>query len=511
FYTITYFEALLFRTLNQIPTISANMVFSPDSRYFVANHRASYFSFDLNSMSEVKVSSKMKQLMAFHFTFVSPDEIAGYNTRTNPVKLALARFPSGDTVEEMPSLGAGELAAPSKGNYLLLVHAGDSPIAVMDLASKKVVLASKSLAFAIYDNQFAGETQGGEVGIFNLSDRKLISNIQLPDSPLGVAGAKSFSADGKWLAVAGSTRGAIWSLDTGERLFYTRPFEGTFFDQDQFIAKFPHSEKEPSRVFRFNLVNHSTENLYQLDMEDSSDESRHDHLQDKQFEDLMFSIVPQKSGDSYSGLMVEIHDVRTNKKLWERPFQKVPDFFYSRPGKSWAVVVADYDSIKAEARQDATLNERLAAIQTEKGKKDSYVVRVLDGVSGKNLGAILVDTGNLSFKVRWAGSAGDRLLVGDSLDRILIYSLTSGQQRGKVEGSARAVSSDGDRMLVENGKGVVDLYDTSTLQSLVHFTFPSTIVHAEFAGNGNALLILTSDQTVYEVQTPSKSQLANAN
>lgn len=511
FYTFTFFEALLFRAVHAIPSISVNMIFSPDGRYFVANRNANYFAFDVNSMSEVKLSSKIKQFMAYHFTFLSPDELAGYDTHSRPLKLARVRFPSGDTVEEMASPGAGELAAPSRGNYLLLVHAGDSPVAVMDLGTKKVILASKSVAFAICDDQFAGETQGGEIGVFNVSDHKPLSNLQLPESPLGGSGAKSFSADGKWLAVAGSNRGAIWSLETGERLFYTKRFDGTFFDQDQFIAQFPTADKEPSRVFKFNLSSRSTESLYDLDKKKTSTaENLEDHIQDQQFGELLVSIVPQKTGDSQSGLMVEVHDIRTNKKLWERPFpHAVPEFFYSRTGKTWALLVADYDSIKAEAQQDAALEAKLTAIQSEKGKKDSYVVRILDSASGKNLGAILVDTGNLSFKVRWAGAAGDSVLVDDSLDRVLVYSLASGQQRGKVQGRTRAFSSIGDRMLVEITQGVADLYDTSTLQSLVHFTFPSQIVHAQFSGNGNTLLILTADQTVYEVQNPSKSQIAN--
>ncbi|HEY6352134.1 MAG TPA: M48 family metalloprotease [Candidatus Angelobacter sp.] len=513
FYTITYFEALLIRTLHELPTIEIHMVFSPDGRYFVAHHGENYLAFDLNAMNEIKLSGKIKQFMAYHFTFLSPDEIAGYDTRTRPLKTARVRFPSGETVEEMASLGIGELAAPSKGNYLLLVHAGDAPIALMDLAQKKVVLASKSLAFAVYDNEFAGETQGGEVGIYTISDRKLVSNLQLPDSPLGTSGAKGFSPDGKWLAVSGSSRGALWSLDTGERLFHTKRFEGTFFDQDQFIAKFSKADEEPPRVFRFNLASRSTENLYELDKEERPESETHEgHLRDEQFEQLLFSVIPQKSGDSYTGLVLEVHDVRTNKKLWERVFpQKVPEFFYARQGNTLSMVVADYDSIKAEAQQDAALNSKLVALGNDKAKKDSYVVRVLEGSTGKNLGAILVDSGNLSFKVRWAGASGDNVLVGDSNDRTLVYSLASGQQRGKVQGQPRAVSSSGDRMLVENGKGVVNLYETSSLQPVVHFTFPSPIVHAEFSGNGNTLLILTADQTVYEVQNPPKSQVANAN
>src|SRR5205807_5278110 len=113
----------------------------------------------------------------------------------------------------------------------------------------------------------------------------------------------------------------------------------------------------------------------------------------------------------------------------------------------------NYDNVKAESKQDAALNARLSRIDSTQGKKDSYVVRVFDAATGNSLGAILVDTGNLSFKVRRAAAVGDTVLVSDSHDRTLVYSLKSGEQKGKVFGYARAISPDGSKFLVDNGKG----------------------------------------------------------
>lgn len=69
-----------------------------------------------------------------------------------------------------------------------------------------------------------------------------------------------------------------------------------------------------------------------------------------------------------------------------------------------------------------------------------------------------------------------------------------------VLGKFQAISAAGDKMLVENARGDCELYDTSTLKSLAHFTFPARLVHAEFASSGD-LLVLTSDQTVYALNT----------
>jgi len=71
--------------------------------------------------------------------------------------------------------------------------------------------------------------------------------------------------------------------------------------------------------------------------------------------------------------------------------------------------------------------------------------------------------------------------VEDSENRTLVYSLKSAAQNGKVFGQFRAVAPNGDKILVENESGVADIYDTSNLQALVRFLFPSRIVHARFA------------------------------
>jgi hypothetical protein len=63
-------------------------------------------------------------------------------------------------------------------------------------------------------------------------------------------------------------------------------------------------------------------------------------------------------------------------------------------------------------------------------------------------------------------------------------------------------------MLVEMGRGEVDMYDTTTLQPLAHYSFPSRLSDAQFSADGNTFLILTADQTVYQLNTDVAAQSA---
>src|SRR5258708_33510439 len=78
----------------------------------------------------------------------------------------------------------------------------------------------------------------------------------LPDSPLGASRVAHFSPDGAWLAVSESSRGAIWSLADGSRVFHTTNFDGAYFDAGgEVVNKFSAKEKDPPRDLQFNPSN----------------------------------------------------------------------------------------------------------------------------------------------------------------------------------------------------------------------------------------------------------------
>jgi len=506
-----YFIELM-AMLGELPKLF-HLDFSPDGRYFLVGHDRAVLGYDLQTHEELKLAKKVKDLIGRDFTFLSSDRIAGTEFANSQQRLSLLQFPSGDPIDAFPMNTGGGLSRATRGDYVL-VHGGTVPVGVVDLKEKKAIMGYKSPGFDIYDQWFAGEAVGGEVGLLNMSDKKLVASVRLPDSPLGRPRAVAFSQSGKWLAASGPTRGAIWNVETGERMFYTLGFAGAYFDQDRFIGEFPKHEKNPPRMFQFDPTDKSAKLLYALpETPANSLAQAFNPARTWQLGELLMTLAPQEGKQNAGKFTMQAFDVRTNKKLWERNVRKSRfEFFHSRPGRTVTMLVIDYDAIKAEAKEDAALNARLQAIEGSEGKKDSYVLRVFDAQNGNDLGAVLVDTGKLSFRVLWATTVRDTVLVGDSIDRTLVYSLKSGAQKGKILGDPRAISNDGGKMLIETGKGVADLYDIATLKVLAHFTFPSRIVHAEFTAENNKLMVLTADQSVYQVNVegaPANTQTAS--
>jgi WD40 repeat protein len=475
--------------------------FSPDGRYFLVGHDRAVLGYDLQTHEELKLPKRIKDLIGRDFTFLSSDRIAGTEFGNSQQRLSLVQFPSGDPIDAFPMNTGGGISRPTKGDYVL-VHGGSVPVGVVDLKEKKPIMGYKSPGFDIYDQWFAGEAVGGEVGLLNMSDKKLVASVRLPDSPLGRPRAVAFSQSGKWLAASGPTRGAIWNIETGERMFYTLGFRGAYFDQDRFIGEFPKHEKNPPRMFQLDPADKSTKLLYALpETPGDSSALAFNPARTWQLGELLMTLVPQQGKQNTGKFLMEAFDVRTRTKLWEKSVRKSRfEFFHSRPGRTVTMLVIDYDAIKAEAKEDPALNARLQAIEGNEGKKDSYVLRVFDAQNGNDLGAVLVDTGKLSFRVLWATTVRDTVLVGDSINRTLVYSLKSGAQKGKILGDPRAISNDGSKMLIETGKGAADLYDIATLKIL--------------AAENNKLMVLTADQSVYQLNVegaPAGTQTASTN
>jgi hypothetical protein len=307
---------------------------------------------------------------------------------------------------------------------------------------------------------------------------------------------------------------------TGERIFLTRGFHGGLFDQGTFLARFPKQGKESAAMFKLDPKAKTVQNVYDLPSEaagyasflaTASDDALYWQQGDIFLKATIVKPAQSPGRKSQRSFLIEVFDVRTNKKLWERKYQNaLPYAFHTRTGHTVTVVIGDYEDMKAVAREDAALSARLNALADEKRRAASYILEVLDDATGKQLGKLLVDTGNLSFKVLSAVTIGDQVVVFDSEQRTLIYSLKSGAQKSTVFGQASAVSSDATRLLTENGNGKADLYDFQTLAPLAHFEFPYPVVSAEFLDDAGTMLILTNDQTIYrlKLEGPAKSAAA---
>jgi WD40 repeat protein len=491
-----YFNFLLARLTGENIRLF-DMKFSPDERYFLAGHADSFLAYDTRDRAEAHLPGKIKGLARYSFAFTAPDEFAGLQYDTpKDMKLVRVHFPSGDKIDDFKVEADGWLSNTGNPDCLLMRPAAAYPVGIVDLKARKITQAFQSPAFAVYGQVYAGEQNSGELALFNTGDSKMIGKLQLPESRLGSSRTSVFSADGKWLAVSQGTRGSLWKLDSGERIFLARGFDGALFENDQLITKFAKDIPYPSRVFQFDLsgeTNKKPTNKKLYDVVDAFGNAR-----SWQWGGLLIGLYPDKPKQALTAghITLQVRDVHNNNLLWERKLHHDPPSFFYSPA-AITLLISDLPGIKEIAGEDPALSARLSKIDD---KQASYLLQAIEPQTGKTLGSVLVDTGKLSFKVTSGFTVGDKMFVGDSRNRTLIYSLKSGEQKSSLIGHVAAVSAAGDKVLIENESGVADLYDTSDFHSLAHFSFSARIVDADFNRDGS-LFVLTSDQNVYQLTT----------
>ncbi len=481
-----FFTLLLARLLNEGEVHLLNMRFSPDARYFaVAARNENALAIDLTTRAPVSIPGSLKKLLSLSFAFVGPDRLVG----VDPLKgenSALVRFPSGEILDRF-LLGRQDLAAPARGNYLLLRPISNYPVGVLDLATKKIFVANKKAAFDIFDNVYISERRNAEIALSSAPGGELKTVATLPRGPLGQLRAAALSPDLNWLAISERSRGAVWDLAKGERVFYLRGFRGAYFaDDGALYADFPKYEKTDRKIARMILAR---KEVY--------DGPTIENSLAYQYGAFVVLTKPSKEGGNlWQNVTLEVRDATSGKVLWSRSFPKEAPTVWVEPREATMVLswAASYNSAKAEIKNDPALGRRLDNLKEKKG---SYFLQVLDVKTGNPLGKLLVETGKGSFSISHAFAAGDSVVISDNENRVLIYSLSTGEQKGRMFGTHPTVTRAAGLLCVENERGQLALYDLTSMEKRDQFVFTSPISLVQFSADGKRLFVLTANQTAY--------------
>jgi WD40 repeat protein len=486
-----------------------NMGFSPDGKYFAAGQRGIAITavgvskenaalvFDLQARSPLSLKGNVKKLIAGGFAFTASDRMIAFNPE-KPDKSALLGLPGGEIIEEFPMF-PGRLAAATKGNYLLVRPFQKSAVGVVDLAKRMAIKGNKTPAIDIYDQVFVAERLTGELGLYTTDKNQLLASVTLPQNPLGRLRAMAVSPDFKWLAVSERSRGAVWNLAKGERSVLMRGFRGGFFSEEgMFYADFPKEGEVERQIAGLDTNKLAIANGQEIKEDRAA-----------QYGPFLLITRPTKKGGSYvEDLTLEVRDVRSFDALWSRPLGKESPRYWVEPREGTMVLSWPTASKYArdEIKSDAELTRRLAAMKEQEG---DYFLQVLDAKTGAVKGKLLVETGKGSFRIAKAFAAGDYVVIADTQNRVLVYSLSTGEQKGRVFGSRAVVGGVGGKsggqsagqsaglMCVENERGKLAVYDLASLEKRDEFTFTHPVSGASFSQDGKRLFVLTANQAVY--------------
>jgi WD40 repeat protein len=490
------FKFLFFLTHREVVT----MRFSPDETYFVASSRTGAdVALNLRTREKIKVSNALHDAIHHSFTFIRPDQIVGID-EFSPLKSRVAEFPSGKVIDHVP-LGETTLYPSGNPKYIILRPVIDHPIGVYDLEKKRVVFAGRNPAIDIWGEQVVSERLNGEIGLYKTGESKPDFAIQLPLGKLGRLQTSVASPDLRWIGISTRTRGAIWDTLSNERSLYVRGFQSAAYTAGPaFFFDFPKFEKMERE---FAILSPVTKQARGRPVNENDDQRFFGN-----------TLLQLKHGDKSRGpnqpLDVEAKDMALLTPLWSHSFPKGGPGFGGSPESEKIVFAwkAKDAGLREEMLHDTGLLNRLP--KAGPGETD-YFFQIVDSRTGKNTGGVFLPTGKYSFSPEYWNSAGDSLVIVDNRHRILLYSVTTGEARKKWFGDRPRISNDGEFLAMENGVGHLRVYDLKTLQRANEYYFAEPIATKIFSADGKRLLVLLSDQTVFQLDIGSGSAAAAAN
>jgi WD40 repeat protein len=477
-----FFKFLFFLTHRDVATLR----FSPDGRYFAASSRTREdVVIDLAAQKKINIHGAVHTAMESSFTFIGPDRIVGEDPY-NPQKSPVVEFPSGKVLDHVP-LGGGDLVAATNPKYILIRPIVDRPVGAFDLEERKLVYSNRMSATDVWGDVFVSEKLDGEIGLYKVADPKISTALQLPLGKLGVLRTFTASPDLKWLAISSRTRGGVWNLDTNTRVFHIRSFQNAYYaTTGNFFMDFPEFEKIGREMGVLSPVTQQSK----------------ERLVDKDDDLTFFGDVylrtkhNDKNRNVRRNFELDALDMATGKPLWSRNFPKQGPWISGSvsSGKMIFVWNARADGLRDELGRDAKLQERWS--KENPGDTDSFM-EVLNARDGTVAGGIVVRTGKYSFQPEYQMAMGDWLVVTDNRNRVLLYSISAGEQKAKWFGYRPQISRNGDRLCLANGRGHLVVYDLHTFKQISEFSFTSRISANLFSADGNRLFVLTNDQTGY--------------
>jgi hypothetical protein len=180
---------------------------------------------------------------------------------------------------------------------------------------------------------------------------------------------------------------------------------------------------------------------------------------------------------------MEVKDARTLSLLWSTPFPKLRPRHWINPQGGTMTLLWPLASgaALAEVKSSPALTAQMAGFKEKEG---DYLLKVLDVKNGHTLGQLLIETGKGSFRIRDVITEGDSVVISDTQNRTLVYSLSYRSSEGQIFGGRAALSAASILLSVENGDGLLSLYNLQTLEKLEQFTFQSRLSLLRFNPQG---------------------------
>jgi WD40 repeat protein len=488
------------------------MSFSPDGHYFVASSNGTHFAWDLSAHRELSLPGSIREIIRENFAFLGADRIVGIDVGS-PKKSPILRFPSGERLQQIV-LGNGiAMRSATRGDYLFVGPIKNQPLGLYDLKKGTILIEFKRPVADVYDETMVTEQVRGELALHALDKISQSADasavVKLPQGRLGSLRAAAVSSDFNWMAISHGTRGAVWDVTHNIRTMELGSFHGAWFAPDQSVyvdlAKFMETERTIGRLdpvsgrgtlgYKIGDGAATQYGPYLLAIKSRARKTK----EGISFTPAEYCFEAMAQNVGSAGKRdddVEIRDVRDGHLLWSRYFpHEVPDL-----SLSWGKIMLRWPLNSKAGRDELGKYPELKSGTSE----TDYLLEQIDLQKDSVVGKLVIRTNKGSFAVNGAFSLGDWVIVSATGNQVIIYSLSSGQEKGHFFGTYPVPSTNG-FLALENEAGELSIYDMSHSQLKQHYAFADGISLKTFSPDGSRLFVVTASQTAYILDLTAKN------
>jgi hypothetical protein len=465
---------------------------------------------DIPSFKKLDLGGDLKKTLSGAHAFLDGERVVGM-VSSDQKESGVFSYPEGKRLKQF-TLGANDVKRTENPDYVVVKPLVQTKLGILDVKNGTMLAGMNKEDVTLWKNLAAFESAAGTVVIRELTGGKAlegkdIAAIEIPIISVGVPVAASLSNSFGWMAVSAQSRGGLWNLATGERKLFVRGFRGAVVaDDGGALVHFPKMGETPTSLALMNPHTREVTTVREAPNRGFSQYGRFVLTRtslEKQKEpgkDDKIVIAGQEYVTSlnplYEKVRYELRDVLTDQVVWSRDFQKfAPQYTFDRAtGRMILFWGVRTESGKERLSESPEMKPKIAALGDKEG---DYLVEVIDPYAKKSVGLLVVETGKGSFSLTTGRSAGDWLMLYDSADRVLVYSIKEGALKQRFFGQFALVNPVRNLIAIENYPGEVNIYDLATGDSRAKISINGDAVFLHFDLQGNKLFVLNNLQTAY--------------
>jgi WD40 repeat protein len=494
---------------------SNNFRFSFRSAFYADKTEDTLLALELASMKTLKTGGDLKTVTRRSFIFLDSNRILGMASDKIDDS-GYFSFPEGKRLARFP-FGGNELKRTANPNYIIVKPLEKAKMGVFDVSRNVIVTASDKVDADLWGNFLVYESVSGKVLLSDFRydeakktlESKPLTTIDIPVAEVGELYAADLSSNLQWLAISTKTRGALWNVSSGERKLFVRGFRGALLaDDGAGIGEFPKQDPLHHTLGFLNPVTNEARSMREIPeigakqygafllLRRNLNTGEKTKEAQKEMEETGKTDNSPSEASLARNVRFELHSVINDKLVWSREFPKeAPRFFFD----AFSGRLILYWTLGTDVAKDRLNgNSELAARAKELGNMDDdYLMEVVDAFVGKTVGTLVLETGKRSFFIRSGRSEGNWLVLQDSENRVLVYSLTDGSLHHRFFGAGAAVNPARNQIVVQNYPGELTFYDLEHGDSQARLNFGSAAVFVRFSLDGKKLFVLSGEQTAY--------------